>query len=209
MPGQLLIAGQNGVSNSAGIKCTGPALEPRVGLAWKVLGSDKTVLRAGFGIYHDSAWSRARRVCGKIRRTSASPITSRGPAAPSQLVLRAALGQTPTGLSLSSGFATLLLRASSQLHGQFMPSRPTSSQAGFTNTTRTSNASYPAMFCHRRLCRLDRRPSAAIRQRPEYAEPVRLRHSPRLHAWLLARRTAVYTSLRIQHPLRQHHFSHG
>ena len=33
------------------------AIEPRVGLAWKVLGSDKTVLRAGFGIYHDSAWS--------------------------------------------------------------------------------------------------------------------------------------------------------
>jgi hypothetical protein len=34
------------------------AYEPRVGLAWKVLGSDKTVLRLGFGIYHDSSWNQ-------------------------------------------------------------------------------------------------------------------------------------------------------
>jgi hypothetical protein len=33
------------------------AFEPRIGAAWKVLGSDKTVLRAGYAIYHDSAWS--------------------------------------------------------------------------------------------------------------------------------------------------------
>src|SRR3984957_5326095 len=36
----------------------GGAYEPRLGLAWKVLSSDKTVLRAGFGIYHDSVWSQ-------------------------------------------------------------------------------------------------------------------------------------------------------
>src|ERR1700722_7713734 len=54
----LLIAGQNGVSRSAGINMFGGAYEPRLGLAWKVLGSDKTVLRAGFGIYHDSVWSQ-------------------------------------------------------------------------------------------------------------------------------------------------------
>jgi hypothetical protein len=56
--GQLLIAGQNGVSRSAGINMYWAAYEPRVGLTWKVLGSDKTVLRLGFGIYHDSAWSQ-------------------------------------------------------------------------------------------------------------------------------------------------------
>jgi len=33
------------------------AFEPRIGAAWKVLGSDKTVVRAGYAIYHDSAWS--------------------------------------------------------------------------------------------------------------------------------------------------------
>jgi hypothetical protein len=33
-------------------------LEPRIGAAYKVLGSDKTVLRGGFSIYHDSVWSQ-------------------------------------------------------------------------------------------------------------------------------------------------------
>ncbi|MGO9941102.1 MAG: carboxypeptidase regulatory-like domain-containing protein [Terracidiphilus sp.] len=56
--GQLLIAGQNGVSKSAGINMFWGAYEPRVGLTWKVLGSDKTVLRLGFGIYHDSSWNQ-------------------------------------------------------------------------------------------------------------------------------------------------------
>ena len=56
--GALLIAGKNGVSHSAGINMYWGAYEPRVGLSWKVLGSDKTVLRLGFGIYHDSAWSQ-------------------------------------------------------------------------------------------------------------------------------------------------------
>jgi hypothetical protein len=55
--GQLLVAGQNGVSRSAGINMFWGAYEPRLGLTWKVLGSDKTVLRLGFGIYHDSSWS--------------------------------------------------------------------------------------------------------------------------------------------------------
>ena len=56
--GQLLIANQNGVSASAGIKMDWTALEPRIGATWKVFGSDKTVLRAGYAIFHDSAWSQ-------------------------------------------------------------------------------------------------------------------------------------------------------
>jgi hypothetical protein len=54
----LLIAGQNGVSRSAGINMFWGGYEPRLGASWKVLGSDKTVLRAGFGIYHDSTWNQ-------------------------------------------------------------------------------------------------------------------------------------------------------
>ncbi|MGA3011868.1 MAG: carboxypeptidase-like regulatory domain-containing protein [Terracidiphilus sp.] len=56
--GQLLIAGKSGVSNSAGINMYKGAYEPRLGLTWKVRGSDKTVLRLGFGIYHDSSWNQ-------------------------------------------------------------------------------------------------------------------------------------------------------
>jgi len=55
---QLLVANKNGVGGSAGIQMNRTAFEPRIGAAWKVLGSDKTVLRGGFSIYHDSAWSQ-------------------------------------------------------------------------------------------------------------------------------------------------------
>jgi len=41
----------------AGINMDYSALEPRIGLAWKMFGSGETVVRAGYAIYHDSAWS--------------------------------------------------------------------------------------------------------------------------------------------------------
>ena len=56
--GQVLIANQNGVNGSAGVNMDWTALEPRIGGTWKVFGSDKTVLRAGFALFHDSAWSQ-------------------------------------------------------------------------------------------------------------------------------------------------------
>jgi hypothetical protein len=56
--GTLLIAGKNGVSRSAGINMFKDAYEPRLGLTWKVRGSDETVLRLGFGIFHDSSWNQ-------------------------------------------------------------------------------------------------------------------------------------------------------
>jgi hypothetical protein len=56
--GQNLVAGQNLVSDSAGVKLDWTALEPRIGLAYKIFGSDKTVLRAGYAIFHDDAWSQ-------------------------------------------------------------------------------------------------------------------------------------------------------
>lgn len=42
----------------AGIQFDKTALEPRIGLAWKPLGSDKTAVRAGYGIFHDSSWDQ-------------------------------------------------------------------------------------------------------------------------------------------------------
>jgi hypothetical protein len=55
--GQFLIAGQN-AGKWAGIQFDKTALEPRIGLAWKPWGSDKTAVRAGYAIYHDSSWNQ-------------------------------------------------------------------------------------------------------------------------------------------------------
>jgi hypothetical protein len=41
-----------------GIQFDKTAIEPRIGISWKVMGSDKTVIRAGYGILHDSSWNQ-------------------------------------------------------------------------------------------------------------------------------------------------------
>jgi hypothetical protein len=42
----------------AGIQMDKSAFEPRIGLAWKVLGSQTTALRAGYAVFHDSSWNQ-------------------------------------------------------------------------------------------------------------------------------------------------------
>ena len=44
--------------SDVGIQFQKSAFEPRIGLAWKPMGSDKTAIRAGYAIYHDSAWNQ-------------------------------------------------------------------------------------------------------------------------------------------------------
>ncbi len=41
-----------------GIQFDKTALEPRIGFAWKPMGSDKTAVRGGYAIFHDSAWNQ-------------------------------------------------------------------------------------------------------------------------------------------------------
>jgi len=45
-------------NGDAGIQFDKTAIEPRIGLAWKPMGSVKTVIRAGYAIFHDSAWNQ-------------------------------------------------------------------------------------------------------------------------------------------------------
>jgi hypothetical protein len=65
--GQYLIAGSvpfTGCTNcvrtdgAVGVQFDKTALEPRIGLSWKPFGSSTTAIRAGYAIYHDSAWSQ-------------------------------------------------------------------------------------------------------------------------------------------------------
>jgi hypothetical protein len=44
--------------NRVGIQFQKGALEPRLGFAWKPTSSDKLAIRAGYAIFHDSAWNQ-------------------------------------------------------------------------------------------------------------------------------------------------------
>jgi hypothetical protein len=66
--GEYLVAGSApGISGCAncvrsdgavGIQFDKTAFEPRIGIAWKPFGSQTTAIRAGYAIFHDSAWSQ-------------------------------------------------------------------------------------------------------------------------------------------------------
>jgi len=106
--GQLLIANQNGVSSSAGVQMDWTALEPRIGAAWKVFGSDQTVLRGGFAIFHDSAWSQGAQGLWQNPPFlgESDAFTGAGCAFPTSYCATV-LGQTPSAVSLSSGFEAI------------------------------------------------------------------------------------------------------
>ncbi len=106
--GQLLIAGRNGVSRSAGINMYWGAYEPRVGLTWKVLGSDKAVLRLGFGIFHDSSWNQgAQGLWQNPPELGESDAFTGAGCAFTYSYCAVTLEQSPSAISLSSGFAPL------------------------------------------------------------------------------------------------------
>ena len=109
--GALLIAGQNGVSNSAGVNMDWTAIEPRIGLAWKVFDSDKTVFRAGYSFYHDSAWSQGAQGLWQnppfLGESDAFPATFSTGCAFANSYCATLPGSTPEGISLSNGFQAL------------------------------------------------------------------------------------------------------
>ena len=109
--GQLLVANQNGVSSSAGINMDWTALEPYIGGAWKFFGSDNTVFRAGFRIFHDSAWSQGAQGLWQnppfFGESDAFPATFSTGCAFSTSYCATVLGGTPENISLSNGFQAI------------------------------------------------------------------------------------------------------
>jgi hypothetical protein len=105
---QLLVAGQNGVSASAGVQMDWTAIEPRIGATWKVLGSEKTVVRGGFSFFHDSAWSQgAQGLWQNPPFLGESDAFTGAGCAYATSYCATVLGQTPSALSLSSGFESI------------------------------------------------------------------------------------------------------
>jgi carboxypeptidase family protein len=106
--GQLLIANRNGVSSSAGVGMDWTTLEPRVGGAWKVVRSGNTVVRAGFAMYHDGSWSQGAQGLWQNPPFlgESDAFASAGCAFPTSYCATV-LGQTPSGINLSSGFQAI------------------------------------------------------------------------------------------------------
>jgi Carboxypeptidase regulatory-like domain len=104
--GQFLIPGVNGVGDGAGIQTNWKAFEPRIGLAYKVRGSDKTVVRAGYAIFHDSSWNQgAQGLWQNFPFYAESDAFAFGGACTVATAACATVsGLTPSALSLSNGF---------------------------------------------------------------------------------------------------------
>jgi hypothetical protein len=104
--GQFLIPGINGVSDGAGIQTNWKAFEPRIGLAYKVRGSDKTVVRAGYAIFHDSSWNQgAQGLWQNFPFYAESDAFAFGGNCTFATAACASFpGLKPTALSLSNGF---------------------------------------------------------------------------------------------------------
>ena len=102
----FLIAGQN-ANKYAGVNMDWTALEPRLGLAWKPWGSQTTVVRGGYAIYHDSAWNMgAQGLWQNPPYYYESDAFAFGGGCPSATSACATMyGQTPyPAISLSQGF---------------------------------------------------------------------------------------------------------
>jgi hypothetical protein len=102
---QLLIANQNGVGSSAGVQMNKTAFEPRIGLAYKLFGSDKTAIRAGYAVYHDSAWSMGAQGLWQNPPFFAESDGFGGAGCAFKTsYCDTVLGQSPSAISMSSGF---------------------------------------------------------------------------------------------------------
>ena len=158
--GELLIAGKNGVSNSAGINMFWGAYEPRVGAHLE--GSGQRQDRASRRLWHLSRFVMEPGRAGPVaesaqpRRVRSTPryifnglrfrnfLLRRHPR-PDARVRRLQRWPLYPLHRLSSLCPRRKMWPASWAHTP--TSQPTSSRAGFINITPTSSASCPAMFC--------------------------------------------------------------
>ncbi|MBV9300838.1 MAG: carboxypeptidase regulatory-like domain-containing protein [Acidobacteriaceae bacterium] len=102
---QILIAGQN-AGASAGIQMDKTDLEPRIGIAWKPFGSQNTVIRGGYAIFHDAAWSQGAQGLWQNPPffAESGSFAFSGGCTFATAACATLYGKTPSAISMSSGF---------------------------------------------------------------------------------------------------------
>jgi len=133
--GQLQIAGEPGINGAAGIQMNWTAFEPRIGGAWKVMGSDKTVFRAGYGAFHDSAWSMGAQGLWQnppfFAESDAFSGTTNCPFATSYCATPAGGSESPSALSIADGFQIFPTRPNPSTFTGALLSEPTNFKLGY------------------------------------------------------------------------------
>ncbi len=131
--GQLLIPGEPGIGPTAGIQMNWTAFEPRIGGAWKVMGSDKTVFRAGYGMFHDSAWSMGAQGLWQNPPFFAESDVFGGSTpycAFATSYCATVLKETPSGINISDGFEIFPTRPNPATFTGALLSQPTNFKLG-------------------------------------------------------------------------------
>jgi hypothetical protein len=102
---QFLIAGQN-AGPDAGIQMDWTALEPRIGVAWKPFGTNRSVVRGGYAIFHDSSWSQGAQGLWENPPYFAESdgFAFGGNCTFATAACASVPGNTPSAISASSGF---------------------------------------------------------------------------------------------------------
>jgi hypothetical protein len=132
--GQLLIPGEPGIGPDAGINMNWTAFEPRLGAAWKVFGSDKTVIRGGYAIFHDSAWSMGAQGLWQNPPFFAESDAFAGETlcafATSYCATAAGGSQSPSALNISDGFQVFPTRPNPSTFTGSLNAQDTNSKLG-------------------------------------------------------------------------------
>ena len=113
----IVVAGQNGVNDAAGLNTPKHDFAPRIGFAYDVFGTQKTVVRGGYGIFYfidregiDKQMSQNAPFGGSASYNYANAVTNNGfftPCSGTLLTLGGLVTPTGPGLTGAPNLATL------------------------------------------------------------------------------------------------------